>query len=57
MLRWIAHTLIAIGTVGWVIVIFFMGGDPNKQMLAAGLMTLGIVLHHLWDEVYRDKGA
>ena len=57
MLRWIAHTLIGIGTLGWVVVIFALGGDPNKQMLAAGIITVGIFLHHLWDEVYRNKDA
>ena len=57
MLRWIAHTLIAVGTLGWFVVIFGMGGDANRQMITIGVMTAGIFLHHLWDEIYRDKGA
>ena len=57
MVRWIAHFLIAIGFAGWIFVIFGLEADAVKQMMAVGVLCLGVFMHHIWDELMRDKDA
>lgn len=57
LVRWIAHTLIAVGTIAWAVVIFGMDADPGKQLMSLSLLVAGVFLHHFWDELIRDKGA
>ena len=51
----LAYALIFIGAIFWVFSIIFMGARWQPQMLAAAILTVGIILAHVWEELFREK--
>lgn len=51
----LAYTLIFIGAIFWVFSIFVMGGRWQPQILAAVILIVGIIIAHVWEELFREK--
>ena len=51
----LAYVLIFIGAVFWVFSIFAMGGRWQAQLLAAAILIVGIIIAHVWEELFREK--
>jgi hypothetical protein len=51
----LASLLILIGAVSWVISTFFMEGRWQPQILSAAILSLGIFIAHIWEELFREK--
>lgn len=51
----LAYILIFVGGVFWVSSIFFMGARWQPQMLAAVILTVGIIIAHVWEELFREQ--
>ena len=51
----LAYVLIFIGTIFWVFSIFFMGARWQPQLLAATILIVGIIIAHVWEELFREK--
>ncbi len=51
----LAYVLIFIGAVFWVSSIFTMGGRWQPQLLAAAILIVGIIIAHVWEELFREK--
>jgi len=55
MLYRLAYFLILLGALGWVYSIFYQEGNPSYQLISIAIVTLGIFIGHLWEELFRDK--
>ena len=51
----LAYVLILIGAIFWVFSIFGMGGRWQAQLLAAAILIVGIIIAHVWEELFREK--
>lgn len=51
----LAYVLIFVGALLWVFSIFAMGGRWQVQLLAALILIVGIIIAHVWEELYREK--
>jgi len=50
-----ASLVIIIGVLFWVISILIFKGLWRFQMLSAGVIILGIILAHTWEELFRNE--
>ena len=51
----LASLFIIIGAVSWVISIFLMDGRWQPQLLSAAILSLGIFIAHVWEELFRER--
>jgi drug/metabolite transporter (DMT)-like permease len=51
----LASLIIIVGSLFWVISIFFLGARWQPQMFAALVVIIGIFLAHFWEEVFRGE--
>ncbi|MCZ6678171.1 MAG: hypothetical protein O7E52_13070 [Candidatus Poribacteria bacterium] len=51
----IATALIFIGAIIWGYSILFMEARWKPQMLSAAILITGIVIAHVWEELFREK--
>jgi drug/metabolite transporter (DMT)-like permease len=51
----LASLIIIVGSLFWVISIFFLGARWQPQMFAALIVIIGIFLAHFWEEVFRGE--
>jgi len=56
----LAYVLIFIGAIFWVFSIspiqgFGMQGRWQAQLLAALILIVGIIIAHVWEELFREK--
>ena len=47
--------ILIIGSVLWLISIFFLEGRWQWQMFSAAIIIIGIVAAHMWEEVFRKE--
>ena len=50
-----AYFLIILGAAWWTLSIFYLEGNTTHQLMSIAIVTLGIFLGHLWEELYKDK--
>lgn len=50
-----SYLLIAAGAAGWAASVLFYGGDVRYQMLSVLVLTIGIFVAHLWEELFYSK--
>ena len=51
----LAYVLIFVGAIFWVFSIFAMGARWQPQLLAAVILIVGIMIAHIWEELFREK--
>jgi fatty acid desaturase len=51
----LAITLIIIGAVFWCFSIFFMEAGWQPQILSAVILIIGIIIAHVWEEIFRES--
>jgi hypothetical protein len=51
----LAYLLILIGATLWVFSIISMGARWQPQLLAALILIVGIMIAHVWEELFREK--
>lgn len=51
----LAYVLIFVGAIFWVFSIFAMQGRWQAQLLAALILIVGIIIAHVWEELFREK--
>ena len=53
----LAYVLIFIGAIFWVFSIFApqVQGRWQAQLLAALILIVGIIIAHVWEELFREK--
>ena len=51
----LAYALIFIGAIFWAFSIFAMGGRWQAQLLAAVILIVGIMIAHVWEELFREN--
>ena len=51
----LAYVLIFVGAIFWVFSIFAMQGRWQAQLLAAVILIVGIIIAHVWEELFREK--
>jgi len=44
-----------LGSAWWVLSIFYLDWNATHQLISIAIVTLGIFIGHLWEELYRDK--
>ncbi len=51
----LAYLLIFIGATFWIFSIFLMRAQWQPQLLAATILIVGIIIAHVWEELFREK--
>lgn len=49
------YVLVFTGTVLWLYALFGMGARWQYQLLGISMMAIGVILAHLWEELFRKK--
>jgi len=50
------YFLIVVGTFTWLYSIFFLEAKWQYQIVGIGMISIGIFLAHIWEELFRGKG-